>query len=234
VDHKITRYDKFAQAYLDHNDEKPYPKYYERPNMISLLPDLKGKKVLDLGCATGFYSEYCLNRQAEVISVDAGPKMIEHTAIRCSNKNKGYVHDISAPFDFISDQSIDIVICSLVLHYIRNWKAPLDEIHRMLKPGGVCLISTHHPINDYTLFNQPNYHDKRIVTDYWQGFKSTVKVQFFVRTLSQYIQPLLESRLTIKKIFEPMPIEELKEIDEKIYNKLSKKPGFLFFELIKS
>jgi len=98
---KDTNYDPIAEIYLASTDKKAYTKYYERPFIIENLPQVAGKNVLDLGCATGFYSKYCLDNGAEVISIDASKKMIDHTLKICENKVKAFVHDIAEPFTFL-------------------------------------------------------------------------------------------------------------------------------------
>jgi SAM-dependent methyltransferase len=222
-----TNYDPIAEVYLM-SDGKPFTVYYERPFITANLPNLRGKRVLDLGCATGYYSKYCLDQGAEVISVDVSQKMVNHTETLCDNSIKSYVHDIAKPFSFVDADSIDVVICSLVLHYIENWTETLNEFHRMLKNGGTCLISTHHPINDYTHFNQDDYFSKRLIEDEWKGFITPIKVKYFVRSLSEYIQPMLDCKLKLKKIVEPQPAGSLKEKDGRIFDRLQKKPCFLF------
>ena len=46
-------YQELARAYADKIDTKPHNAYYERPAMLSLLPEVKDKKVLDAGCGFG-------------------------------------------------------------------------------------------------------------------------------------------------------------------------------------
>ena len=127
-----TNYDPIAEIYLASTDKKPFTTYYERPFIIDNLPPLNGKNVLDLGCATGYFSKYCLDKGAEVISIDISKKMINHTLNICENKIKAFVHDIAKPFTFIDSNTIDIIICSLVLHYIEKWDNILHNF-RLLK-----------------------------------------------------------------------------------------------------
>lgn len=228
-----TNYDPIAEVYLKSTDEKPFTVYYERPFIIENLPDLKGKNVLDLGCATGYYSRYCLDQGANVISVDASRKMVSHTAKICDNRIKAYVHDIAKAFTFIEDNEIDVIICSLVLHYVEDWTNPLEEFYRILKVGGKCIISTHHPINDFTHFNQDDYFSKRLIEDEWKGFEKPIKVKYFVRPLSEYIQPMIDCKLKLKSIIEPKPVNILKEKDERMFERLQKRPAFLFYILNK-
>lgn len=229
-----TNYDEVAEAYLSATDEKPFTKYYERPFIIDNLPSLVGKSILDVGCATGFYSKYCLQNGATVISVDASAKMVEHTVELCNGKNTGFVHDIAEPFDFVKSGSIDVIICSLVLHYVADWTQTLSEFSRILKMGGKCLISTHHPITDFTHFNSDSYHSKRLVEDEWQGFDPPIKVRYWVRPLNEYIQPMIDSKMTLVSVNEPGPKKDLESIDPRMHARLSTRPAFLFFVLKKS
>lgn len=51
-------YEKLADAYAAMVDTKPHNAYLERPATLSLLPNVKGKRVLDAGCGPGVYSEW--------------------------------------------------------------------------------------------------------------------------------------------------------------------------------
>jgi SAM-dependent methyltransferase len=229
-----TSYESIAENYLRTGGEKSFVKYYERPNMLKLLPaELTEKNVLDLGCASGFYSKYCLDNGAVVTAVDASAKMIHHTAEVCGNNPflQTYVHDISRPFTFLQDSSFDLIICSLVLHYIEDWNPVLAEFGRILRPGGKCLISAHHPINDYTLFNEDSYLEKKLIDDVWKGFDPPLEVSYYVRPLKEYIQPILDSTLKLVRLVEPEPAEELKERNYSMYLRLNNEPTFVFYVL---
>ncbi len=228
-----TNYDAIAEVYLGSTDEKAFVSHYERPYMLRHMPELAGKTMLDLGCGTGFYSHFALGKGARAISVDASPKMIEHTNMRCGGKNEPHVHDLGEPLGFLGDSSIDVTICSLVLHYIERWEPVLAEVYRVLKPGGVCLVSTHHPINDYTHSGESGYFETRFIEEVWKGFSAPITVRYFVRPLSEYLRPFLQSSFTIRGIDEPMPTPELEQSDPVMNERLSIRPTFLFFVLEK-
>lgn len=67
----LEAYEKLAERYAALIDTKAENAYYERPATLSLLPDVKGKRVLDAGCGSGLYSEWLLDHGAEV---EAGAK----------------------------------------------------------------------------------------------------------------------------------------------------------------
>lgn len=54
--------------------------------------------------------------------------------------------------------SIDVIVASLVLHYIADWGTVLQELHRCLKRGGALVFSLHHPIKDWALSEHADYH----------------------------------------------------------------------------
>jgi len=228
-----TSFEPIAETYLSARN-RWIQTYYERPSITADLPSVGGRTVLDLGCATGYFAEYCLDRGAEVIAVDASEKMVGHTLRVFGGKVRGFVHDIAQPFTFIGDNEVDVIICSLVLHYLENWDDTLGEFHRMLRRGGRCIISTHHPMNDYRKFNQDDYFAKRLVEDEWKKrFPRPVRVKYYVRPLSEYIQPLLACKLRLLKISEPQPSPELVMIDKDTFDGLRTHPVFLFFLLEK-
>ncbi len=72
-----------------------------------------------------------------------------------------------------------------------------------------------------------------MVEDEWKGFSKPLQVKYYVRPLWEYIRPFLESRLSLCTISEPMPIDKLRENDRGMYERLAKKPAFLFFVLEK-
>src|SRR5918996_5664698 len=54
-------------------------------------------------------------------------------------------HDLEEPLAFLADQSFDLVVMALVHHHVDARGQLLAEIQRVLRPGGILLISTPHP-----------------------------------------------------------------------------------------
>ncbi|MEM2960855.1 MAG: methyltransferase domain-containing protein, partial [Candidatus Bathyarchaeia archaeon] len=69
-------YEKIADIYAATIDTKPHNAYLERPATLSLLPEVKDKRVLDAGCGPGVYSEWLIRHGAKVIAIDISPRMI--------------------------------------------------------------------------------------------------------------------------------------------------------------
>ncbi len=80
----ISAYEQMAEKYNELIDHKPHNAYYDRPNTLVLLPDVKGKLVLDAACGPGKYAEILIERGAIVKGFDISLKMVE-LAIRRNN-----------------------------------------------------------------------------------------------------------------------------------------------------
>jgi 2-polyprenyl-3-methyl-5-hydroxy-6-metoxy-1,4-benzoquinol methylase len=106
--------------------------------------DLAGTIWLDAGCGTGTLARWLATRGASVLGVDAAPEMV--AAARA-----GAAQDYSDRLSFVrvqtiarlalDDCSLDGILCSSVLEYVPDPSACLNEFARVLKPGGLLLVS---------------------------------------------------------------------------------------------
>lgn len=226
----LESYDNMAEYYYEYIDTKPYNAYYERPATISLLPDVKGKTVLDAACAAGWYTDWLLKHGASVTALDFSPKMIEMTKKRVGDKAKIVQWDLNEPFNFIEDEQFDVVLSSLTLHYLKNWDEIMDEFNRILKKSGILVFSVHHPFMDFTVFERENYFLTELLNDEWKTHNGKEKVQFYRRPLNKIITSVVKAGFIIDEILEPMPTEKFKLKDPEGYDKLTKRPQFLFIK----
>ncbi|MEQ9263691.1 MAG: class I SAM-dependent methyltransferase [Balneolaceae bacterium] len=231
----ITNYDKIASKYIDHvNKNNSWNNMYERPYMLSEFDDFRDKKVLDIGCGTGFYSFYALKQQASVSSVDASQEMLDYVKEKDDSGSLNlFKSDLADGLPFIEDNSQDYIICSLVIHYLENWDQLVKDFHRVLKPSGKVYISTHHPFGDVLVHEKESYFDKYLIHDTWGNRGNRFPVSYFTRSLTDVLKPFLDSELKILKIDEPLPSEEYKHLNSDAFNYLQKNPAFIFLVLKK-
>jgi SAM-dependent methyltransferase len=224
----LEAYELLAEAYASVIDTKPHNAYYDRPATLSLLPAVRGKRVLDAGCGPGVYSEWLLAHGAEVVAVDASPKMVELARRRLGGASDVRQADLSKPLTFLDDSSFDIVLSPLTMEYIEDWYSTFREFHRVLCQGGHFILSVTHPFFDYTYFKSNNYFETELVGSEWRGF-NTVRVHMpsFRRSLEATINPIIEAGFRLERILEPKPTEEFKEADPKNYKELLEQPSFL-------
>lgn len=226
----LTNYDPIAEIFLRHAGRpNSWNNLYERPYMLGKLPPLRGKNVLDLGCATGFYTEYALEEGANVTAVDLSQKMIDRLAAKIkSPKLKLFCADISQLMPFLESDSFDCIICSLVLDYIKDWDALLDELYRVMREGGQLIISIGHPFASYLHLKPESYYDFKLVEDIW-GIHSgnQFKTHYYIRPLNEVLRPIIQSKFQIISIEEMLPDEKLQEEHPEIYQRLKERPGFI-------
>ena len=224
----LDAYEILADAYASVIDTKPHNAYYERPATLSLLPEVKGKRVLDAACGPGVYSEWLLSHGAEVVAVDSSPKMVQLAKQRLGTASNVLQADLSKPLTFLDSSSFDIVLSPLTMEYIEDWHSTFAEFYRVLRPGGYFVLSVTHPFFDYVYFKSNNYFETELVGGEWKGFDSVrVHMPSFRRSLSATLNPLIEVGFSLERILEPKPTDEFKEADPKHYKELSREPCFL-------
>ncbi len=229
----LEAYEELAEAYAALIDTKPHNAYYERPATLSLLPEVTGLRVLDAGCGPGVYSEWLIANGAEVVSIDASPKMVNLANQRLGGGADVRLADLGKPLD-LGNSTFDVVLAPLVMDYIKNWQSTFEEFFRILKTGGRFVFSASHPFSDYLYFQSENYLQTEAVGSVWRGFRPLkVFVPSYRRPLSGMFGPLTAVGFKIEKIVEPMPTEEFKTADPKHYEELSRMPAFICIRAIK-
>lgn len=228
------QYDDMAELYAKKNESSLHNAFYERPATKAIMPDIKGKKVLDAGCGSGSLTEWLVAQGADVIACDISEEMVKYTKKRLGDRAQVLVADLSKPLDFILDHSIDVIVSSLVLHYISNWLDVFTEFSRILKKNGYVVFSTHHPHADWRWFNKSNYFKKELYSESWSINGQSYPVSYYHRTLASMFAIFRTVGFFVDILLEPLPIKEAKEKNPEIYERLLANPHFIFFRLIKS
>lgn len=229
----IAAYEKMAVKYDELIDHKPHNAYYDRPNTLALLPNVKGKNVLDAACGPGKYAEILIAQGANVIGYDISPKMVELAIQRNQNQGDFFVHDLSTPFEKIENESQDIVLCALALHYLEDWTPAIKEFNRLLKKDGILVISIEHPFNDFNFFKSKKYFETEQVKCTWRGFGEPIEVNSYRRSLGECLNPLTENGFYIDKLIEPKPTKEFENVDPRHYKELNDFPAFMCIRAVK-
>lgn len=224
----LDAYETLAEAYAAAVETKPHNAYYERPATLSLLPEVKNRRVLDAGCGPGIYSEWLIAHGAEVVAIDASPKMIELARRRNRGALDARLADLRRPLTFLEDSSFDVVLSPLVLEYVEDWSVPFSEFYRVLRPAGHFVFSVTHPSWDYLYFKSEKYFETELVESIWRGFDAVrVRMPSFRRSLEATLNPLLDAGFRLERVLEPKPTEQFREADPEDYEELSKYPVFL-------
>ncbi len=110
----------------------------------------KAIRVLDVGCGVGSYHGRLVGEVGELHGVDVSPMCVKKAAQQHSGvKYKTYNGD-SLPYD---DASFDAVFTICVMHHVPvpGWDAFVQNMHRVLRPGGLAVVFEHNPNNPLTM-----------------------------------------------------------------------------------
>ena len=214
----------------------------EIPNFRSMIPNVKNKKILDLGCGYGETDKYLKELGATyVLGIDLSKHMID--IANKENKIAGVEYKVMAMEDIYQiNETFDLIISSLAFHYIKDYNKLIKDIFNLLNENGVLLFSQEHPTvlatikEPYVSDSKININNKRfyLLSDYnrsglrkidWNGEKVTK----YHRTISELINGLIKQGLTIDEIKEPTPSEEaIEKVPKYIYQ--YDRPYFIFIK----
>ena len=210
---------------------------FEIPVLFSLLPDLTGKRVLDLGCGFGEHCRKFVECGAEkVVGIDISEKMLEVARMENADPKITY---INMPMEDIAglQEKFDVVISSLAFHYVEDFEGVIRNIYGLLEKNGVLVFSQEHPINTchsggnrWTRDAKGNKLYLNLANYGVEGERESVwfvdNVMKYHRTFSTITNTLTDAGFIIEKMIEPMPTEELLERYPD-YGDLFHKPDFL-------
>ena len=104
-----------------------------------------GKKVLDVGCGNGYVLERFAREKADVYGIDITPMSIKLCNQRFDFKGiKGDFRVANAEEIPFPDNYFDCVTSMGVLHHVPDTQKAVDEIFRVLKPGGRLIVMFYH------------------------------------------------------------------------------------------
>lgn len=112
----------------------------------SILPDLQGKKVVDLGCGYGWFCRSaCEQGAAQVLGMDLSEKMLGKAKEMTKDPAIEYrQQDLEALQ--LPAASFDLVYSSLTLHYIQDLGKLFATVYQALVNGGEFIFTAEHPI----------------------------------------------------------------------------------------
>lgn len=195
-----------------------------------LLPEMKGKRLLDLGCGYGWHCKYAVEQGARlVVGIDLSEKMIAKA--RQTNADPKIEYKVAALEDFdYKAQRFDVVLSSLTFHYIEDFGQICRNVADSLESGGEFVFSVEHPI--FTAQGSQQWHlDTNGTPQHWpvdnyfgEGLRCTnflgEKVHKYHRTLTTYVNGLADNQFEIINLIEPQPDPQLLDTVEGMRDEL--------------
>ncbi|MCM0650074.1 class I SAM-dependent methyltransferase [Clostridium swellfunianum] len=211
-----TFFDKYSNMNRSKNGLEGAGEWNELKKM---LPNFAGKRVLDLGCGFGWHCRFAIENGAELaVGVDISSKMLKEARNKTKSENIQYICMPIEDLDF-TDNSFDVIISSLALHYIQSFEHVLSKISKWISKGGEFVFSVEHPIFTAQGPQDWHYDDKGNIL-HWpvdHYFTEGVRKANFLgeevikyhRTLTTYVNNLIKAGFEITGVVEPKPEENL-------------------------
>ena len=193
----------------------------EQPALWSLLGgSLHGLSILDLGCGFGGFARKARALGADaVLGIDLSDNMLAEARKRTDDTRIDYRRSSMEELA-LEPQAFDLVVSSLMLHYVKDYEAAVQKIARYLRPGGRFVFSVEHPM--FTARAEQDWIRAEDGTPlYWPvdnyREEGERRVRWFVeevvkyhRTMETYVNGLIASGFTLQRLLEPEPVTAAK------------------------
>ena len=206
-----------------------YRDFLNTPAFLEMLPDVRGLTGLDLGCGEGHNTRDFARRGAGMTAIDIAEVFVRHAreAEQMEPLDIGYLVASAVELPF-ADCCFDFATATMSLMDIPETELAVAEAFRVIKPGGFFQFSICHPCSDTP--HRRNLRDEHGQTyaieigDYFRNldgdvsewlFKSApqevkqglprFQTPRFTRTLSQWLNLLVQTGFTIEEADEPRP-----------------------------
>lgn len=183
------------------------------PFVLDLLGDITNKSITDIGCGEGRYSRLLTTKGAKVTAVEPTDKLFQAAQDRSTGET--YIQEGAHKLS-IADSSQDVVIFYLTMIDFDPIASAIAEAHRILKPGGRCLVincTSMNTASDSLWLRDENnnkiawrvesYGRAHQVTSEWSG----IKINNYHRPLTDYLQSFLKQGFQLLDYLEPVPTD---------------------------
>lgn len=226
------------------NYEDFFHKYLINPECIKLLSEFKTSTGADIGCGNGILINHLIKSgiAKKMFAIDISNDMLSKANKNNTNlDNIEYIQSDATQILKVQDSMLDFVSQVMFYHTIELVEDAIKETYRVLKKNGVLLVVMPHPLalfkNKFISlkeFDSDNYLQIRKDIFEWDRMGQKVKMDFFYRPISFYLNMFLSNGFDLIKMTEPPIGDEAKGVksNEK-FSAMQAIPWFIFLKFRK-
>lgn len=212
-------------SYIDLHAEKNdlFKKKFDTPAFVSMLGNIKNKKILDLGCGNGDLCKVLWQHGGAVIGLDGGENMLKEAKKNFSECFYILCDLMTNPIPFPVDY-FDLVTAKMLLDVVASVETVSLQALKVLKSKGLYAIEIPHPMRPYVKRNKNRY----IGIDHYEDVVpgkikfSSKNFSYYHRSISYYINTMIDIGFSVRKVQEIRVNDEFVKLfpdqkDKKVY-----------------
>lgn len=206
----------------------------EEPAFLAEAGDLRGKRILDLGCGDGTFGRECVEAACRsYLGIDGSPAMIGRATDEVDPADPTLRFELADLEDYRPEStSTDLVTSRMALHYVDDLSPVVARAYDALVEGGRLVISVVHPVVSAANAVRPGPRTSQVVDNYFvegprqrQWFGRPVRWQH--RTVERYVEAILRAGFTLTALRECGPSEDLFDGNRAEFQRRRRVPLFL-------
>jgi ubiquinone/menaquinone biosynthesis C-methylase UbiE len=141
----------------------------EKQAIFDLLPEVQGRRVLEVGCGTGNISLALAHRGSQVVGLDCSGPILARGQEKARRQSLPviWVRGLAADLPF-ADGSFEVAMCILALDFTAEREEALKEMVRVLSPGGFLAIAV---LNRFSLWTLKRVIRAWLKPSLWHGVR---------------------------------------------------------------
>ncbi len=182
---------------------------------LRLLGDVRGQRILELGCGGGQCSIAFAKAGADVAGVDLSDAQLAHARALAAQEGLAiaFSQGSAEKLTGFADGAWDIVFSAYAFQYVADMPACLAECARVLRPGGRLAFSLDHPFRDCffdaeeefdtTIYASRSYFDTSAMR--WTFGDTGVLMHSYHHPIGEWVSMLSAAGFTLRRLLEPEP-----------------------------
>jgi ubiquinone/menaquinone biosynthesis C-methylase UbiE len=191
-------------------------------NELRLLGDVRGLRILEVGCGGGQCSVAFAKQGALVAGIDLSDEQLAFARRLAEREGVAveFFQGSAVNLGVFASGAWDVVFSAYAFQYVREMPRCLAECSRVLRPGGRLVFSLDHPFRDcfldaeedtMSIVPSRSYFDNSPQRWSWTLARASVPMESYHFTIAQWVEMLAGAGFRLVRLLEPAPPAEMVE-----------------------